>query len=141
EQQEQIQEVLVQTRQELLQQAQGDLSQKLAESGGDGRFDREATQAEAQPPETKSQMAKMQTHRDGVRKQVTQGRERTFQQIGKILSRKQKEAFNRMLGKPLDPTKPGGGGDPRAASDARSTDQPKAESPSSTGRALRKKSP
>ena len=140
EQQEQIQEIMVQMRQGMLQQAQGDLSRMLGESSGNGRFDREATQAEALTPELKSQMADMQKKAgDRIRQQVAQGRQQAAREIGKILTRKQRETFNRMLGKPFDPTKPGGGGDPRAASDTRSTDQPEAESPSGTGRAPRKK--
>jgi len=140
EQQELIQEIMVQMRQGMLQQAQGDLSPMLGESSGNGRVDREATQAEALTPELKSRMADMQKKAgDRIRQQVARGRQQASREIGKILTRTQRERFNRMLGKPFDPTKPGGGGDPRAASDTRSTDQ-KAESPSSTGQALRKKS-
>jgi hypothetical protein len=141
EQQELIREIIVQMRQGMLQQAQGDLSRMLGEPSVNGRVDREATQAEALSPELKSQMSVMQKKAgDRIRQQAARGRQRASQEIGKILSRKQREAYNRMLGKPFDPTKPGGGGDRRAASDTRSTDQPKAESPSSTGQALRKKS-
>jgi hypothetical protein len=140
EQQELIREVMAQMRQGMLQQAQGDLSRMLGESSGNGRSDREATQAKEQTPELKSQMVNMQKAGDRIRQQVARGRQQASQEIGKILSRKQRAAFNRMLGKPFDPTRPGGGGAPRAASDTRSKDRPAAESPSSTGPALRKKS-
>src|SRR4051794_40410633 len=86
EQREQIQEIIVQMRQGLLQQAQGNLSQMLGKSSDNGRFDREATQAKAQTPEFKSQMANMQKAGDRIRQQVAQGRQQAFQQIGKILS-------------------------------------------------------
>jgi len=141
EQQGLIQEIMVQMRQGMLQQAQGDLSRLLGESSGNGRVDREATQADTLTPQLKSQMVDMpKKAEDRIRLQVAQGRQQASREIGKILTRKQRERFNRMLGKPFDPSKPGRGGDPRAASDTRSTDQPKAESHSSTGQALRKKS-
>jgi hypothetical protein len=141
EQQELIQEIMVQLRQEMLQQAESDLSQMSGESSENVRPDHEATQAKEQTPEPKSQMVKMQKAEDRLRQQVARGRQQASQEIGKILSRKQKAAFNRMLGKPFDITKPGGGGAPKADSGTRSTDRPKAESSTSTRQAPRKKSP
>jgi hypothetical protein len=136
----QIQAVIDQMREEMLQKAQASLRQMVGEPGSNGRFDLKALEDKAQTPEFKAQMAKMQKNVGAVRQQAAQGRQQMVREIGKILSRKQKEAFNRMLGKPFDPTKPGGG-DPKAATDTRSTDQPKAESPSGTERTPGKKGP
>lgn len=83
-------------------QGRGEMFRQLRASG----LDREAIHAKMQSPEVKSQMEQMQKQAEALRQQ-------TIQQISRVLTKKQKQAFNKMLGEPftLQPRNRPGGSD------------------------------
>lgn len=104
----------------------------------DGTRDNVARQKYRDSPEAKTQMEQM-------RKQTDQLQNQTIAAIGKVLTRKQKDNFKKMQGKPFDLTKLGGPGGPGAnnanadaATAADAADKTKAETKAST--ASKKKS-
>ena len=81
-------------------QGRGEMVRQLRESG----LDREAIRAKMRSPEVKSQMEQM-------RKQAEALRQQTLQRISRVLTKKQKQAFNKLLGEPFEPqprNNPGG---------------------------------
>lgn len=103
----------------------------------DGGFDREAMKKQMESPEGKSRM-------EQTRKQGEQLQDQTVAAIGKVLSKKQKDNFKKMQGKPFDLAKlggpgSGGPGGPRAnrgnaasTPNADATNKAKSESKSTT---------
>jgi hypothetical protein len=65
---------------------------------GNGGFDREAMKQRRDSPESKAQMAKLQQDSEKLRSQA-------LQEMTQILRRKQRETYNRMLGKAFDLSK------------------------------------
>jgi len=73
----------------------------------DGSFDRDAMKAKMEQPEVKAQMEKMRTE---MEKKSQALQDQTEAAIAKVLTKKQKATFNKMLGKEFDVSKLGGPG-------------------------------
>ncbi|MFO0907620.1 MAG: Spy/CpxP family protein refolding chaperone [Isosphaeraceae bacterium] len=124
---EQLQMVMQQSRDSMGQffSSQRDNFQRFRTP--DGGFDREAAKAYRESPEGKAQQEQMQ-------KKGEEMRDTTVRAISKVLTKGQKEKFNKMLGKPFDLSKlggpggPGGRGGPQPGSDGQSV-APKSETP------------
>jgi Spy/CpxP family protein refolding chaperone len=109
DQQEQLEMVISEAREEVLQFVQDRRQAILRNATPDGRLDGKAMRARAESPAGKAELAQM-------RQRGAQIQDRTIREIGKVLTRRQKERFNALLGKPFDLVKldgssrPGGPG-------------------------------
>jgi Spy/CpxP family protein refolding chaperone len=95
DQQEQLEMVMTEARDEVLQFIQTRRQAILRNATPDGRVDPKAMRARAESPEGKAEIT--QVHQRG--KQI---QDRTIREIVKVLTKRQRQRFNAMLGKPFD---------------------------------------
>jgi hypothetical protein len=115
DQQEQLEILMREVREEVQQFMQARRQALQSFSTPDGRLDAKAIRARGESRDGKAEIKEMRQRGEQIQDQ-------TIKEIGKILSKKQKARFNAMLGKPFDvaklegPDGPGGPGGARAAS-------------------------